>query len=224
MNKMGGIIICFTGIDGSGKTTLAKKFVKYLRSRKIPAQYIYSRYRLTFTKPIVYLANRVFLRNYDIHADYSSYTDRKREVNSRYRALSKLYRSVLYGDYILQLLIKVRIPLLLNNTVVCDRFVYDTVLTDFAVDMDLSEKDIFQLIKQGFYVIPEPKLTFLIDVPEDVALRRKDDIPSIDYLTDRREKYRMLTKHYNIKVIDGDRPPEDVFSDCIREFENEFNI
>jgi thymidylate kinase len=43
----------------------------------------------------------------------------------------------------------------------------------------------------------------LIDAPEEVAIKRKDDIPSITHLSERRELYLSLAKQYGFTIIDG---------------------
>jgi len=52
-----------------------------------------------------------------------------------------------------------------------------------------------------------------VDVPENVSLTRKNDIPDSDYIKFRREEYKKifcLLKVPNLK-LDGTKPPEELF-------------
>ena len=59
MNKP--LFICFTGIDGSGKSTNAKKLVKWLNKNNIPAQI---QFRVT-------LKNWNWMKNQELHPYHS---------------------------------------------------------------------------------------------------------------------------------------------------------
>ena len=51
--------------------------------------------------------------------------------------------------------------------------------------------------------LPEPNLVFLADVPEEIAYQRKDDVPSIEYLKERRQRYLRIQKEYDMVRLDG---------------------
>src|SRR5664279_4770379 len=52
--------------------------------------------------------------------------------------LQQTYQSLLLFGYLSQLLLNVKIPTLLGKLVVCDRYICDTLSTDFAVNMNLT--------------------------------------------------------------------------------------
>ncbi|RQW81149.1 MAG: hypothetical protein EHM14_02035 [Methanothrix sp.] len=216
--------ICIIGIDGSGKTTMAKEIADLLKERGVSAQYVYARFQLILTKPVVFLANKIFLRDKKIRTEYSIRTNDKKTLIKKNRKLATVYRFLLLTDYLLQLAIKIKLPLLTGKTIVCDRYVYDTVLTDFAIDMGLSKDECLQLINKCFRFVPKPSVVFLVDASEEVAYKRKNDIPSIDYLKDRRSLYLGIADACGIIVLNGNQAPEEVFSECMRRLENEFAI
>ena len=72
-------MICFTGIDGSGKTTLAKNVSIFLANRNLTAVYKYARFQLILTKPLVTLGNRFFLRNHEAKENYVESSNKKRK-------------------------------------------------------------------------------------------------------------------------------------------------
>jgi thymidylate kinase len=51
--------------------------------------------------------------------------------------------------------------------------------------------------------IPKPAITFFIDIPPEEAMKRKDDIPSFDYVKKRAELYRYLAKGEQFIAING---------------------
>lgn len=217
-----GVLICFTGIDGSGKTTLAKSIAEHYQHEGLPAKYVYARYQLRIAKPIVLLANKLFLRKYNPSTDYIQYKTKKQKLNQRFNILSRIYLSLLLIDYIIQLIHKICIPLLQKKIVICDRYIYDTVITDFAVDMNFPREKSVQLLKRCFRVIPRPDLLFYVCVDVNVAYNRKDDVPSIEYLIDRNKRYYEVLKEFDVEQLNGNLSREDVFLECKRRIDHEF--
>ena len=84
-----------------------------------------------------------------------------------------------------------------------DRYVYDTIISDIAVDLDFSIKNVNELLKTFWRFIPKPDVTFLVQVPEEVSMKRKNDIPSLNYLKMRSRLYNELTTSEKIVVLDG---------------------
>lgn len=210
-------LICFIGIDGSGKTTLAKNITAHLNKGKSnPAIYVYARFKLILSKPVVYIGNKLFLRKSDICENYNEYSNKKKKLFNQYKFTRRIYLNFLFLDYLLQLLFKIKFPMLLGKTVVCDRYVYDTVITDMAVDMNLRMDEVFSLVNRCFLIVPKPSITFLVDVYEETAYNRKDDVPSLEYLTDRRSLYLQLAEHYGMIVLDGNNTSEEVTKSCLR--------
>lgn len=196
-------VICFVGIDGSGKTTLAKNLVKTMAHEGIQYKYVYGRLEPFILKPFIMIGRRIFLRGNDMFEDYKQYSSAKNHAIKHHSFLFTFYRYVLLLDYFLQMLFRVRLPFMLGKKIVCDRYVYDTVITDLSVDMNYSGYEIRNLIKRFFYIAPKPDLAFLIDLPEEIAFQRKDDTPSIEYLKERRHVYLDVGREEGMSVLDG---------------------
>jgi len=225
MSKKKKILICFTGIDGSGKTTIAKKVTKYLKEKGLPAVYVYGRFKPILTKPLMVIGGQMFLRNYNITKNYAEYSERKKCLFSKHKLMLRAYLYVLLLDCLFQLMVKVRIPLALGKAVVCDRYIYDTVITDIAIDMNFSEERAISLLRKCFLLVPNPKIAFLVDVDEIIGYSRKDDIPDVRYLEERRVFYLQIADHYeNIAVVNGNKNPDEVFEECRRLLDNELDI
>jgi len=113
-------------------------------------------------------------------------------------------------DYSLQIIFKVKLPLIFGKNIVCDRYIYDTMITDLSVDMNYSRDKVTNVLKNLLRFFPEPNITFLIDVPEEIAYKRKDDTPSIEYLRERREIYLDVGRKYGMIILDGSKRLEEL--------------
>ena len=194
-------LICFTGMDGAGKTTLVKSLVEEMKKRGLKCNYVYGRYKPFLARPALALGKILFLRGRDIN-EYEDYSSAKRDAVRRYSLVTSIYQKILLFDYSLQLLTKIIFPKMLGRTVICDRYVYDTVMNDIPrVDDDFEH--LKRLIEKCFHIAPEPDLIFLIDLPEEIAYQRKEDTPSISYLKERRNIYLDIGKEYDMRILDG---------------------
>lgn len=211
---MRGFLICFIGIDGSGKTTLAKELVRNLNNNGKKFRYVYARFEPLILKPFMIIARKLILNNNP--RNYIDYSNKKKEAIRKYGLLSKVYQKILLFDYILQLLFKVKIPLLFGRNIVCDRYIYDTVV-DMAIDFGYTKSEMINLLKKCLNIIAKPDLIFLIDVPEEIAYQRKDDTPSIEYLKERRVIYLEIGKEYGAIILDGRRELNVLLNDIKRD-------
>ena len=200
-------LICFTGIDGSGKTTLAKELVEIMNERGFQCKYVYGRLEPFIVKLFNFIGGKILLRGKDMFDNYAEYSSTKSSAIERHSFLFGFYRHILWFEYFLQLIFKVRLPLMLGKNIVCDRYVYDTVINDLSAETNYSGFEIGGLIKKCFYIAPKPDLVFLIDLPEEIAFQRKNDTPSIEYLKERRNTYLDVAKEEEKMVIlDGSIP------------------
>lgn len=204
-----GVLICFTGIDGSGKTTLAKALVAGLGAEGLGSRYVYGRLRPIILRPVFLLGKALFLRKKDMHKDYVEYSHAKKGLLEN-RVLSALYESLVLFDYFFQMTIKIRLPLTIGRDIVCDRYVYDTVVTDLAVDLKYPQSRISKTLRRYLWLFPRPNLVFLIDVPEEIANRRKDDVPSVKYLEERRKLYLEVGREQGMVILDGSKSRDEV--------------
>lgn len=198
-----GFLVCFTGLDGTGKTTLSKKLTKFLQMKGIKCNYVYARLKPFISKPFIIIGELLFLRKKNIFENYIEYSNIKKRATKKYPFLSSIYQRILILDYILQIFIKIEIPLLLGRNIICDRYIYDTVITDLSVDMNYSTHKVLKILRKLLYLFSEPDIIFLIDIPEEIAFARKKDIPSITYLKDRRYAYLLIGNEFNMFILDG---------------------
>ena len=203
-------LICFTGIDGTGKTTQAKNLVSALKVKGITSRYVWNTYQPILTKPFLIIAKVLFFRNKDAFQNYIAYTDTKRGLFKN-KLLAKAYECLVLFDYLCRSFIDIRLPLIFGRSVVSDRYVYDVVV-NLAVDLGYSNKASRSLLSKLSRWLPKPDIAFLIDMSEETCYQRKTDVPSIEHLKWRRKIYLNIGKANGVVMLDG--------SVNIRELEN----
>ena len=228
MRRERGIFICLTGIDGSGKTTLAKSLANtIIEGKRFNLKYAHGSFEPFILKPLIIAGKMIFLRAKNEFNDFQGYFDAKRDFSNKHRLLSLFYQHVLFSAYFLRILRKIRIPLMFGNHIISDRYVYDSLI-NLGLNLGYSNKEIQRTIQRYLRSIPKPDLVFLIDVPEEVAYWRKNDLPSIDYLRQRRRIYLYLEKEYEMVILDGTKDLRDLKAiiqsrvvEFVRGYENE---
>jgi dTMP kinase len=204
-----GLLICFVGIDGSGKTTQAKLLVDWLASQGVKSMYTWSRGEVLAIRRVFLSLGRRALgtSTREIASDrtsYHAYQSRKSRL-MRNSLVRVLWSAMTYLEHLVQINKDIRTKVREEYCVVCDRYQWDTLI-DLAV---LNNKDSAWLAN-GFnrfmwMLIPKPAITFFVDIPPEEAMKRKDDIPSLDYVQKRAEHYRYLSKFDLFIVVDGCR-------------------
>jgi thymidylate kinase len=194
-------LVCFTGIDGGGKTTLAKAVVS-LTTKRSPAVYVYGRTFPVVSRLVMALGRVVFLRRRDVWTSYADYEDLKRSAVSN-PFLAFVFRWAINFDYVPQIVMKLLPHMFSGRLVVLDRYVYDTVISDLAVHLGYTPAETMRAIGRYLAVLPVPAITFLVDLDEEVAFSRKTDVPHVDYLVTRRQQYLHLAGRKEVVVLDG---------------------
>lgn len=210
-----GAVICFIGIDGSGKTTLAKEVAAALKEKGVRCAYTYGRYVPMLSRPFVYLGQKIFLKNRKVR-EYEDYSGAKKDAVKKYRMLAAVYREIILLDYSLQLLIRLIIPKMTGRTIVCDRYVYDTVINDIPRQSD-KLPSIKAQIDRCFTIAPKPDRTYLIEIDLETAYGRKADTPSMSYLRERRELYHTLRDEYGFILLDGKKTIDELREQVLSE-------
>ncbi len=209
-----GQLICFIGIDGAGKTTLAKRVDSAFKNQGLNSQYVYGRVTPFISRLLMGLGRVLLLRRKkdDLFSDYDAYTTQKQKILKN-GYLSKIYMWSLLTDQIIQANMRLSLKLLSGKTLFCDRYVFDTVITDIVPNLQISPEDAMSLINKLLNIVPEPDLIFLIDLPSEIAYSRKNDVPHISYLSERRKLYCLLKERYDDKIVvlDGSSTPSALF-------------
>jgi dTMP kinase len=204
-------LICIVGIDGSGKSTLAGNLQQELRRQGMRVGYAHSFHNPFLLKPAKWIARGIFMRRVNQFGDYSAYRAQKSQASSHHPVASQWYGRLWLFDYSVQAFFGVSLQTLWTEVLLLDRYIYDTVI-NISSSLGWSEAYSLALISKWLKIYPRPEKVFLIDIPETVAFSRKNDIPSVEYLRERRHRYLALAKEYGFVILDGEQSQEALLS------------
>jgi thymidylate kinase len=201
------------GTDGAGKTTLATRLAKAMGEEGWA--YSYCQVMPTLLRPAKWLAGRLFMRRTDQFKDYDAYLARKRSVSAGRRRLTRLYALAWYADFLVQAWWKLAGPWWAGANLVMDRYYLDVVVNQGV----LQENDIDGMLRDARLLerlLPKADRHVFLDVSEDVAFARRDDIQSTAYLLERKRRYLELAPHFGFTKLDANQPIDAVFAEARR--------
>jgi len=192
MVKITRALITFSGVDGSGKTTLSKALVERLAHENINAEYLwwFSAENSFFGKIVGFVVRKL-----------ARPIENKNVTVSPIGRAEVVYQFLVLTDYLLH----IWSLLALGKNIVSDRYVYD-IVAFFVMELHYSETKARTLMKLFKSVAPQPRVAFLVDVPAEIAIQRKQDIQSIEQHEKLRRLYFDLAKgdHKTI-ILDGSK-------------------
>lgn len=190
-------LIVFEGIDGSGKTSLSRLFLKYLTEKGVPALWLREPTDSALGDKIRRVAQESEHISPQQELEYFI-QDRRWDVeNNIMPALGA------------------------GKTVILDRYFYSNACYQGARGLDIKT-----IIDLNLSFAPQPDLTFIIDVDVDRALARirnsRPDMAMLfekkDFLLKVRDNYLKLAGAH-VLFIDGNRDLRTVLEDIIARFE-----
>jgi dTMP kinase len=201
MIRKKGALICFVGIDGSGKTTICHEIIRKLNKKNIRVKYAWGGYELCILRPIVLILKKTYIKKKNSNNNYISYISTIRKLNKK---IILLYPYLFFTlmEYFIQIIFKIYIPLMRGYNIISDRYLFDFAI-NIKINCDINQQRARNILKILFKFLPFPDRIFLVDVPENIAFQRKNDTPSLEYLILRKELYKTILKDYNPVHIDG---------------------
>jgi len=191
-----GLIVCFTGVDGSGKSTHARSLMNHLETKGYACKYVWGASRPILS--YVFLILTRFL-GYWQKTQRDAYTDPLQYAPMLLRhKLAKLWFLFLFADFQMRTLLEMGWSLLAGRLVVCDRYFYDSLM-DLEVSCIFSEKYATILSR----TMPKPLIVFLMDAPPSLTSKRRDF--SFDELSAKRNAFLKLSKIFPFIVVDSSR-------------------
>ena len=202
-------IIYILGTDGAGKTTVARR----LASAPMPGhriRYLYCQHRPLFLWLLKLPARLLFIRRTDQFKNYDQYRTRKDTVVAGQPRLTRLYALVWYCDVLLQTWPKMLWARLTGDILLMDRYYLDWVV-NVGVLQHNSLEGMLRDARGLERFLPKAHVHLFLDVSEETAFRRKNDIQSVQYLRERKQRYFELAPHFGFQVVDANTDVETVF-------------
>ncbi|HEY0735629.1 MAG TPA: hypothetical protein VGD69_12035 [Herpetosiphonaceae bacterium] len=217
------MLICFNGIDGSGKSLQAHKLIEELTAAGYPAVYVWSGGNAPLTKPLARLSKSILRRRRSTGAAQAEAPQPTSQETSEYRSYLSFTQGIFKRPWVRWLWLQVSmlehmgeiwtkiVPhLLAGKIVVCDRYIYDRLVNIAVLCNTAPEQLRRQLWLARLYWVPRPNKWFFIDVPADVAWSRKDDVPDVLYLQRRIPLYRTIADAFKLERLDGTADPGEI--------------
>jgi thymidylate kinase len=210
--------IILTGLDGSGKTRhalqlLSEDYVSY-RKRK----YVWMREAHFFSLP--FMAACRLLGFSLVHR----FDDGRVCIEHMYnkKPIAQVWSLVQLIDVLLITAAKIRLPISRGYLLVIDRYVHD-ILVDLMVDENkpnLYRRLTGQLLLK---IVPHDAITIFFDLDPFDAIKRKSDIPHLQYLSLRRKYYWEVTQYTRVARIDSSLPYSVVHDQLLSEIRKQRN-
>jgi thymidylate kinase len=217
------LLVCLTGVDGSGKTTQARRLVDCLSDMGIPAAYLWNRWEPRLLAPLKRMFRGRRSRSLNGRAEHlvarvgeaPESRERKRRLLA-YRPIAWAWLSLAYGDYLLQAWRRLRTPLRSARVVVCDRYLIDFQV-DQAVNLGGSVGDLERV--RGMLVarlFPQSTSAFVLTIDPQVCVGRKWDGLSVDRIAARQELYQHFADTGLAQAVSSDTDENAVATELLR--------
>lgn len=205
-----GALVCFCGIDGSGKSTHADALRAVLAECEIPSRRVWM--RGGYSPVVTWIKAR--LRGSSVAVPGVG------DVQGKLRVYRQPWTRWLWGwlvavEQIVQAVFTVRVQRWMGRTLVAERYVPDT-LADLAERFDEDAFAATLSARVMRRLCPRPDAVVFLDVPGEVAFERKPDDWSAEVLEARRRRYQSaLAAMPQVSVLDAQLPLEDVSKQAI---------
>jgi thymidylate kinase len=218
------MLISISGVDGSGKTTYAKALYDYLIFCELRTKLVWSRVGSSgFLKPFSKTSKILYgwtkgngISKYE-HLEESE--ARRKDLFKKSSLSRTIGLSLLLFEMLCQYFFKVKLPLLLRKVVICDRYVYDTLI-DMATRYDLNADSLEGRVLSRILtaLTPKPDVAYVLDSRlEDICHRRKVDSGENLLIREQIKLYKKMSSTFRLQEISNDRAISKITDEMVHE-------
>lgn len=191
--------INITGIDGSGKTTMARFLTKHLRSEDVKTRYVWIKSLHT----LAYFISRIFeSRGWRRLVKNPNNTIVFRFELPNSRSAEKFWQIIEFISVLPWIIVKVNLAIFFGFTVVSDRYTIDSIISIAMRTRSPSFVESF-LGKLLLRMIPKEAAVIYLDVDLHTVLKRRHDIEyTADEIQGQIVLYRLLAEKMGAYFID----------------------
>src|SRR5947199_9047176 len=192
-----GILVAFSGVDGSGKSTQVGLLEKSFEKINTPVLRIRSRWRPVLSLPLLVIMRRLGYAS--VHRAGGVYIVETRLPSGG--GLTSVWCILTQIENIVKTGVKLVFPLLLGRTVICDRYALDMVVDGMAGlhDRPGHMRLGFQLLR----LLPRPNFAFFMDIDPDVSSKRQPDLPGVEDYVESLRLDRELSSSWGVTIVNA---------------------
>ena len=203
-SSQNGKLIVLCGPDGSGKTSLSRLLVGMLKDDGYEVQYVWCRFESGILAFWLGILGKILQPSEKAGQDYEKRMKRKHDI-FYLPVIRWLYLAYVLLAYMREIHTRIGRPHRAGKAIVSDRYTYDTAI-DLWIDFGMRHDYLATMVSLVDKLAPVPDLILVVDVPADVALARKSDIPTLEYSSERRAGYLQLARILNVVPLNGTKP------------------
>ena len=196
-------IVCFMGLDGSGKSTSIEYAYKKLVEEGVKVQIVRAAYVVKLLALPIKLGKKILMKkNSDPYGgNYRLYLENMRK-NANHGWPYKVFSFLTGCEFKAQIFFNIKVKRAFGKMLLVDRYIYDNAVT-YAANLGLGEEYMKSTIQNKWKKAPKPDLIIYIRTPVEVCCSRKNDIPDPLYLEIREPLYDMISEMYPTVTISG---------------------
>lgn len=197
------MLIAFSGVDGSGKTTHSNRLLMAFDACGIRTKYVWSRYGSSFIASLLIKIGKIIFKMIHNGGGTSREQSEMQRIYLRKGWTKSLWFFTVFFELTIQYLFKVRLPLLFGRVVICDRYLLDA-LVELGVSMNLPNLEKSFLGKLLLRFNPKPSMGILMDLSPEAAKERGGTL-ELEQLS----LYRRMAGHLCYTRKDAEKPLND---------------
>lgn len=195
-------IICFMGLDGSGKSTSIDYAYDQLKKEGTKVKIVRAAYVAVATRGLIKIGKKLLMKQHnDEYVDYRTYLEKMRK-QARNGFVYHVFSALTTIEFKWQIFFKIRVNRFLGYTLLVDRYIYDNIVT-YAANLGLGKEYMIKTMAGKWKHSPKADSIIYIKTPVEICFSRKDDTPDPLYLEIREPLYDEVAELYHANTISG---------------------